>query len=274
MKISIASFSFHGLRAAGMMDAFGYLESVKYRYNLEAADIWNGIIGDNPETYLEEGFLRKLKGALEERELVLANYHVDGVHVWDPDPEVREKNYRGALQHLRAAEFLGARTVRIDAGGEGTEMSEEQFDFTVKRYQDYARRAADGGYRVGPENHWGPSLNPDIMLRLAETIGSKAYGILLHIGHWEVGEEADGDRKLAPWTVHTHVDARVTRTSLDERMKLLLEAGYDGYWGVEHHSSKNEYAEVAFQVAAVRRALFFATHGAPGGGTINPLLGF
>ena len=38
MRISIASFSFHGLRERNMMDVFGYLESCKYRYGLDSAD--------------------------------------------------------------------------------------------------------------------------------------------------------------------------------------------------------------------------------------------
>jgi hypothetical protein len=38
-------------------------------------------------------------------------------------------------------------------------------------------------------------------------------------------------------------------------MRLLLDAGYAGCWGVEHHSAQNEYAEIAVQIATVRRAL-------------------
>jgi sugar phosphate isomerase/epimerase len=274
MNISIASYSFHGLRADDMMDVFGYLETCKYRYRLDAADIWNGIIGDNPDAYLQEDFLRKLKSALDERELTLANYHVDGVHVWEDDPDARERNYQGALKHLKAAEFLGAKTVRIDAGGKGLEFTEQQFDVVSERYREYAQRGADAGFSVGPENHWGPSLNPDVMERLAQMVDSKAYGILFHIGHWEVGEEADGDRRMAPFAIHTHVDARVTRNCLEERMQILLDAGYTGYWGVEHHSAKNEYAEVEYQIAEVKRALAHLKNKPNTEGTINPLLGF
>jgi len=49
--------------------------------------------------------------------------------------------------------------------------------------------------------------------------------------------------------MHTHVDARITRTRLEPAMRMLLDAGYSGYWGVEHPSAKNEYAEVASQLA-------------------------
>ncbi|HZP84565.1 MAG TPA: sugar phosphate isomerase/epimerase [Chthonomonadaceae bacterium] len=250
MKISIASYSFHGLLAEGKIDAFGYLESCKYRYGLDSADFWNGLIGTTDEAYL-----RKVRQEVEAREMTVANYHADGPHLWEDDPEARERNYQSALVHLRAAALLGAQTVRFDTGGAVGPMTTEQFDYLVARYQEYCRFANDHGFRVGPENHWGLSLIAENMEQLARAVDSPAYGILLHIGHWEDGDEEGGDRRLAPWTMHTHIDARITRTCLAERMKLLLEAGYSGYWGVEHHSAQNEYAEVGYQLAEVRRVL-------------------
>ena len=255
MKISIASYSFHGLRGAGMMDVFGYLESCKQRYGLDAADFWNGILGSDEKVYLQPDFLRKVKEALAERELVLANYHADGCHVWEDDPAARERNYQSALAHLKAAADLGAKTVRIDAGGKGNVWTKEQFDLIVKRQLEYAKFGAAHGFRVGPESHWGPELVPDNMERLAKAVNHPGFGILMHIGHWEQATEEEGDRRLAPWTVHTHVDARITKTRLEPAMRSLLAAGYQGYWGVEHHTGQNEYAEVACQLAEVRRVL-------------------
>ncbi|HPD17127.1 MAG TPA: TIM barrel protein [Planctomycetota bacterium] len=255
MNVCIASFSFHGLIGAGMMDVFGYLESCKYRYHLDAADIWNGLLGRDEKVYLQDDFLKKVKEALAEREMCLANYHADGCHPWDDKPEVRDKNHASALAHLRAAAFLGAKTMRIDAGGKGNAWTNEQFDYIVKRMREYCQIGGDAGFRVGPESHWGPELVPDNMERLARAVDHPAFGILLHIGHWEGAPEEEGDRRLAPWACHTHVDARITRTRLEPAMRTLLDAGYQGYWGVEHHSAKNEYAEVAYQLAEVRRVL-------------------
>src|SRR3954453_13972340 len=96
--ISIASYSFHELIAAGRMDVFGYLESVRYRYHLDAADIWNGLLGSDPQQYLEPEFLRGVREAMDERDLVLANYHADGCHIWEDDPDHRERNYQLALR--------------------------------------------------------------------------------------------------------------------------------------------------------------------------------
>lgn len=255
MKISIASYSFHGLIGAGMMDVFGYLETCKYRYHLDAADFWNGLLGPDEKVYLQEDFLRKVNEALAEREMALANYHADGCHVWEDSPDARERNHQSALAHLEAARFMAAQTVRIDAGGKGQVWTSEQFDTIVARYREYCKIAADAGFRVGPESHWGPELVPDNMERLARAVGSPAFGILMHIGHWENAPEEEGDRRLAPYTAHTHLDARTTRTRIEPAMKILIDAGYTGYWGVEHHSARNEYAEVASQLAEVRRVL-------------------
>lgn len=250
MKISIASYAFHGLLAEKKIDAFGYLESCKYRYGLDAADFWNGIIGTTDEAYI-----RKVREALDDREMCCVNYHADGCHVWEDAADARERNYQSALVHLRVAVSLGARTLRIDAGGKGQVWTNEQFDHLVKRFKEYCAFAADHGFRMGPESHWGPELVPDNMERLAKAVGHPAFGILMHIGHWENAPEEEGDRRLAPWAIHTHVDARITRTRLEPAIKLLLDAGYQGYWGVEHHSAKNEYYEVAWQLAEVRRTL-------------------
>jgi hypothetical protein len=250
MRISIASYSFHGLVGRGMMDIFGYLETVKYRYRLEAADIWAGMMGG-----IEAERLEQVKEALVERDLVLANYHVDGVHIWEDDPVARDRNYRGALEHLQAAAYLGARTVRIDMGGAGEQFTAEQLDHIIKRYREYAELAADYGYTVGPETHWGPSLTVAAQRAVHDGVNPPAYGVLLHIGHWVEGQEAEGDPMVAPWANHTHLDARITRDCLEEKVRLLLDAGYRGYWGVEHHSACNEYAEVEYQLAEVRRCL-------------------
>ncbi|MGQ9515161.1 MAG: sugar phosphate isomerase/epimerase family protein [Thermoproteota archaeon] len=254
MKVSIASYSFHGLREAGMIDVFGYLETCKYRYRVDVADLWNGIIGLD-DLIFDEEFQRKLVEALREREMTVINYHVDGCHIWEDDPELRERNYHSALKHLKVARIIGAKTVRIDAGGKGHEWTAEQFDLIVKRFKEYAAICADFGCQVGPESHWGPELVPDNMERLAKAVNHPNFGILLHIGHWEGAPEEEGDRRLARYAVHTHIDARVTRIRLEAAIRLLIDAGYEGYWGVEHHSGKNEYAEVEYQLAEVRRAL-------------------
>jgi len=241
MKISIASYAFHGLMYAGKMDVFGYLESCRYRYQLSSADIWNGFFPS-----IDPDFLQKVKEGLVERELVLANLCVDGPHIWEDDPAAREKNYQGALAYLRAAEFLGARTMRVDAGGLGETFSSEQFDLIVQRYREYAQFAFDHGFRVGPENHWGAEVVPANMKRICEAVNHPGFGMLLHF------RGNSGDAEIAPWAMHTHISWDISENCLAESLTKLRDSGYTGYYGIEHHTGTNEYSEVAIQVAKVR----------------------
>jgi sugar phosphate isomerase/epimerase len=251
MNISIAGFSVHGLNQEKKINIFGYLESCRYRYGLDAADIWNGQIGTN-----DESVLRKVRHEIEERELTLVNYHVDGVHLWEDDPDARERNYQNALIELKAAALLGAKTVRFDTGGKIAPMTAEQHDYLVTRFSEYCRFAGDHGFRVGPENHWGLSLIADNMETIARDIAHRRTAFCSISGTGEDGDSDGGDKRLAPYTVHTHVDAQTTwGGKLAEKMQMLTDAGYTGYWGVEHHSGKNEYAEIAAQLAQVRRVL-------------------
>ncbi len=247
MKLAIASYGFHGLLSEGKIDLFGYLESCRYRYQVHTADIWNGMMLSTDEAYLA-----KIKEALEERELELVNLCVDGPHIWEDDPEVREQHYQTALVFLHTAELLGARTIRIDAGVREDTFTNEQFDWIVKRYREYAQRAYDHGYRIGPENHWGAETKPENMKRICEAVNHPGFGMLLHFR----GNE--GDEVMAPWAMHTHIAWNIAEGPLDQSIQMLLKAGYQGCWSVEHHSAKMEYARVAVQLAKVKEGLLRA----------------
>jgi len=250
MRISIASYAFHGLLKEGKIDVFGYLESCKYRYGLQSADIWNGMLPT-----AEEDYILKVKDALGERELALANLCVDGAHIWENDPAARERNYQNALAHLRAGAILGAQTVRIDAGSRDPDFSTEQFDWVIKRYKEYAQYAYDHGFRVGPENHWGPERIPANMKRIVEAVDSPAFGLLLHFGNWQADDVDAADAMAAPWAMHTHMSWVITEGPLAEKMNLLRAAHYQGYWGIEFHAAQDEYSQVAIQLARVRDVL-------------------
>ena len=252
MRLSVLSYSFRGLLAEGKMDVFGYLETCKYRYNLSAADIWNGFL-----TSMEEGYLKKVRDALDEREMVLADLCADNVHIWEDDPAVRKKNYENALANLKAAEILGARFMRVDAGGRNPTWTSEQFDHIVQRYKEYAQWAHDHGFKVGAENHWGAEGIWSNLQKLYRAVDHPGFGVSCHIGGWQGtdAEKDEADRLVAPWVCHTHIPWNITEGPLEEKMKNLRDAGYQGWYSVEHHTGKDEYTEVDIQLTRVRAVL-------------------
>lgn len=265
MNISIGAYSFNNTYLDGKMDVFGYLETVKYRYRMDEVDLWNGFFIDRSSTPImklaNESYIRKIREALDEKEMRVVNFAIDGAHLWDPDKEMRQHLYDNALIHLRASVILGAETVRIDTGGSYEDfeaMSDEQFEYTVKRYQQFANFAADHGFLIGPENHMGASLNPNEMKRLAEAVDHPSFGFLVHLGRWKENQ-AEGDSIVAPWAYHTHFDEEsIDSAHALETIHMLQQTGYKGYWGVEYNAPNNQYIETELLITKVKKLLIEA----------------
>ena len=254
MKISILSYSFHGLVKAGMQDLFGYLETCKYRYGLDAADLWSGHFAS-----LDDDYVARIREGLVDRDLVLADIAVDQAHVWEDDPAQRDRNEQRARRFLEIAATLGAKFVRIDAGGsrETLQWTDEQFDFIAGRYRDYASFAQDHGFKIGMENHWGPEKVYSNLRRMYDAVDHPAFGVSCHLSSWAGPEEeqAQADELTAPIALHTHLAWYVCEGPLEEKLRMLRNAGYPGYFSVEHHSAEFEYQRTGIQLARVREVL-------------------
>ena len=138
------------------------------------------------------------------------------------------------------------------------EWTNEEFDHIVKRFKEYAQYAHDNGFKVGAENHWGPEKRWENYQKLYRAVDHPAFGLSCHLGSWAGTEEEvrKADRECAPWVCSTHIDWSVcTGPHLKEKLANLWNAGYKGYYSVEHHTAKDEYREVEIQLALVRNQL-------------------
>ena len=255
MQISVTSYCMHNYIENGEMDIFGYLETMKYRYRLDTADIWcSPPRGTLPTA--DDDYLKKVKEGLKERGLTVVNMAIDKGCIWGDTPEETIEHYKTALAYLHAAEVLGAKTVRIDMGGRSLDMADEQYDLIVRRYKEYCKIADSCGFYVGPENHFGPSLSPYNMEKVYKDVNHPAYKVLLHVGRWMVDQEK-GDAMVAPYVMHTHFNVDGPKPHgwpLDyvvQEMKLLIKNGYKGCIGIEAGYS---LSEVEWQIASLKRA--------------------
>ena len=251
-RIAVASYSFHKLLEAKMIDIYGYLESLRYRYNLLNADIWNGYLAE-----MDGDALKKVRAALDDRHLTLVSLCCDGAHAWSSDPDEERMLDANAEKCLEAAEILGALTVRFDVGVREDDISERQFETVCGKFAAYAKRGAQAGFVVGPENHWGASRRLSVQQRMYREINSPNYGMLLHLGNWnlEEGQTADGnDIAAASMAVHTHIDYE-HGLSAESWLPDILSTGYSGALSVEHHREIAEYQGVQAHLGALEYAL-------------------
>ncbi|MDD9271884.1 sugar phosphate isomerase/epimerase family protein [Paenibacillus sp. GCM10023248] len=253
---SVGSWSFHALYNSGRMSLFGYLESMKYRYRLRSADIWNGMMLST-----EDDYIQKVKDTLDEEGVTVANLAVDAADVWHDDPDVREHNHQKALLYLAIARRWGVQSLRIDMGGMTADMTEEQIECCVNRYREYAQYAHDYGFRVGPQTHQPAAQSPRNLVRIANEIAAPGFGIVLNVNRWLTDQEI-GDEMVAPFTIHAQFDRAFvdfTGTELLHKVQLLCQAGYRGCWSLEFRGGADEYLEVERDLLTIRQAVRLAT---------------
>lgn len=256
--VSIASYSFNRLLAEGRTNVFTYLEDLKYRYNIEYADIWSGYLPDfnsaDPIGEKDLDLLKKIRFSMDEKGITLANLCVDGPHVWMDGKEEREKHHKGAFNYMNAAKILGAKTVRIDVGMHRDAITDEELDYVVKVYKELADFAKESNMRVGTENHWGASRDPKVLDNIYKAVNSEAYGHLFHFGNFFDGQKEAGLETVLKMAMHTHIPAD-SLTFAKEYIRRLVNAGYKGTFSVEHHTGKHEYERVAWHLATVRELI-------------------
>jgi sugar phosphate isomerase/epimerase len=260
LRISMLSYSFHGLFGAGMMDIFHFFETCKYRYGLDTADLWNGMI-----TSTDDDFIDKVHTALEDRQLVVPNIAVDGTTILQVDGEDPAQHRAMQDRYMQIARRLGVGFVRFDAGPRMLNgrkdmdgWTDGEFDFLVTRYRELAQFAYDNGFRVGAEVHWGPERCWVHMERLIKAVAHPGFAICMHFGGWYGTPEEilAAEKAAAPYVAHTHIPWNVCEDpNLHKRLAVLRDAGYTGYYSVEHHSAKNEYNMVEAQLGKVRAVL-------------------
>lgn len=253
-RFSVASYSFHGLQGVGAMNIFHYFETVKYRYNLNTADIWNGML-----TSYGEKYLKLVKQQMDEHGLDLVNLCCDGAHLWSDDEKEAEFTNKRADECLNAAAILGAETIRFDVGIGGREATDEQIEYVAKKFDKYCERAARFGAKVGPENHWGASTNIEVMRKLIQAVKAENFGILLHLGNWQMSgvdfeKGCEYDLEMIPHAMYMHIHYEACENA-EVQLPPLQEADYTGCWGIESHKSSNEYNNVAYQLSQVKRVV-------------------
>jgi sugar phosphate isomerase/epimerase len=253
LPIGICSFSFHRLLAEGRQDIFQYILDCK-ELGATQLDPWNAHLapirsgddvlhaGHNPDDSMhleaqDVEYIDRVKAAADEAGLPFGCIAVDGAHIYEADPDKRAANRARAYRWLNVAQRLGAQQMRIDSGG-AAELNDEELAVIVEGYRDLIDRAKPAGIQIVVENHWGPTTDPDQLLRLLDAV--PGLGFLHDLHNWRPEVRDRGRRLLADRSDCLHVKTFAfdeTGDDPDEKaregLQLLKDAGYRGAWGVE-----------------------------------------
>ena len=171
----------------------------------------------------------------------------------DPNKGARKEAVENHYKWVDAASYLGCHSIRVNAQSEG------KFDEQIKLVSSGLSRLTEYGTKndinIIVENHGGLSGNGKWLSSIMEIVDHPRCGTLpdfgnFYLGTWEnKGDEWYdrylGTRELMPYakavSAKSHnfnSDGTEKETDYFRMMKIVLDAGYRGYIGIEYEGSE------------------------------------
>lgn len=240
-KISLAQWSLHKPLFAKEIDNLDFAKVAKERFGIEAIEYVNQFFKDKAKDakYLEE--MKKRTSDLGVTNVLIM---IDGEGgLGNSDPAKRTMAVENHYKWVDAAKYLGCHSIRVNAE-------------TDKTYEEGSKLAADGlrrlseyakplGINVIVENHGGLSSNGKWLSETIRATGMENCGTLPDFGNFYEYDRYQGVTDLMPLAKAVSAksydfDANGNETKIDfsKMMKIVLDAGYRGWVGIEYEGSK------------------------------------
>ena len=245
-KISLAEWSFHRALRAGKMDNLDFPKIARKDFNIDCVEYVNVFFMDKAK---DHGYLKDLKQRCEDHGvrsgLIMCDHEGD---LGDPDDAKRTRAVENHYKWVEAAKFLGCHSIRVNARSSGD--TQEQHNHAVDGLRRLSAFGAKHEINVIVENHGGISSNGKWLAGVIKDVGLKNCGTLPDFGNFQISPTEQYDRyqgvaEMMPYakgvSAKSHVfDAQGQEAEIDylKMMKIVLNAGYHGYIGIEWEGEK------------------------------------
>src|SRR4051812_12004677 len=241
-KISLAEWSFHRALKAGKMDNLDFPKVAKQDFDIDCVEYVNVFFMDKADdaTYLKE--LKKRCDDLGVKSgLIMCDNEGD---LGDSSKAKRTQAVENHYKWVEAAKFLGCHSIRVNARSSGD--PKEQHDHSVDGLLRLCEFGAKHDMNVIVENHGGISSNGEWLAGVIKAVGLKNCGTLPDFGNFKISTTQNYDRykgvaEMMPYAKGVSAktygfSAQGEETEIDyfRMMKIVLDAGYHGYVGIEY----------------------------------------
>jgi len=244
-KISLAEWSFHKALMGGTMDHLDFAKTAK-EFQIEGVEYVNQFFMDKAK---DEKYLAELKKRAEDLGIrsVLIMCDNEG-KIGDPDEKGRTKAVENHYKWVDAAKYLGCHSIRVNAASDGS--YEDQLKLAADGLRRLSEYAAKQDMNVIVENHGGLSSNGQWLSSVMKTVNLPNCGTLPDFGNFHEYDRYKGTTELMPFakgvSAKSHdFDEKGNETETDyfKMMKIVLDAGYHGFVGIEYEGDKIEEHE-------------------------------
>ncbi|MDJ1481160.1 TIM barrel protein [Cytophagaceae bacterium YF14B1] len=255
--ISLAQFSLAGSLFAGKLSNLDFPAMAKNDFGISNVEYVSMFWKDKAT---DQAYLKELKMRTDDlgvrNVLIMVDSEGD---LGDTDDAKRKQAVENHYKWIDAAKFLGCHSIRVNINGKGTD--DEIAKAGVDGYGRLVEYGAKNKMGVIIENHFGPSTNPDWLVKLVKQIKSPYAGVLPDFGNFTRRTEPeaqtmeafmktqvikeydkyDGVTKMMPYakgvSAKTHVfddKGKDTETDFNRMLKIIKDAGFKGFIGIEY----------------------------------------
>ncbi|MBK1833967.1 sugar phosphate isomerase/epimerase family protein [Roseibacillus ishigakijimensis] len=245
-KISLAQWSNHRMLKAGKISNLEWPEYTRKTYDIHALEYVNQFFKDKAE---DESYLAELNKRVSDLGMSNVLIMIDGEgHIGAKTEEGRNKTVDQHKRWVTAAKTLGCHSIRVNAYGDGS--PEEAAKQVTDGLHKLATFAADHDINVIVENHGGNSSNGEWLSGVLSAVNLPNCGSLPDFGNFHGYDRYQGIRDLMPFAKGVSAKSREfdeagneVQTDFQKAMKIVLDAKYRGYVGVEYEGGKHSEDE-------------------------------
>jgi sugar phosphate isomerase/epimerase len=233
---------------AGSMDPLDFPVVAKRDFGIEAVEYVNTFYFDKAN---DQAYLRELKNRADGEGVtnVLIMCDAEG-ELGAPSQEDRVQSVENHFKWVEAARLLGCHAIRVNAGSDDSLPPEEQ----QKLAADGLRRLCEFGdsreISVLVENHGGLSSDAQWLAGVMNLVQHPRVGTLPDFANFQISQDEEYDRyqgveELMPFAKSVSAKSHdfddggnETATDFKRMLRIVLEAGYRGFIGIEYEGSR------------------------------------
>ncbi len=245
-KVSLAQWSLNTEFFKKRLDPLDFPKVAKTKCGIDAVEYVNSFYKAHKG---DLKYIKQLKKRCDDLGVKSLLIMCDGEgKLGDPNEKKRKTAVENHRFWVEAAKLLGCHSIRVNAGSGGSR--EEQRDRAADGLRRLCELADPFGINVIVENHGGWSSNGAWLAEVMKLVNHKRVGTLPDFGNFGKYDRYQGVEELMPWAKGVSAKSHEfdkhgneVRTDYRRMMKIVLDAGYDGYVGVEFEGSKHSKYE-------------------------------
>lgn len=253
-KISLAEWSLHKRYFASGDPAEANLDfprTAKEEFGIDGVEYVNQFFKDKAK---DEKYLAELNKRAADHGVTNVLIMIDGEgSLSDENASKRDEAVENHKKWVDAAAVLGCHSIRVNTGGN---YSASNTDAAAEGCGKLAEYGKSKKINIICENHGGPSSDPDALIALLEAVNMDNFGTLPDFGNFprkDGGYAIDIYEAIARMMPYAKgvsakcydfgTDGMETLLDFPRILKIVTDAGYDGYVGIEYEGGRLSESE-------------------------------